>query len=82
MFLRLIDGGLLTAPDYRIYAPDGKWIVENEAVAPDIEVDWHPAEMSRGYDAQLMKAIDVLKQKIAAQPRPWPRHEPYPVDSD
>ena len=82
MFLSLIDGGGLTAPDYRIYDPNGKWIVENTGVTPDIEVDWHPEEMSRGVDAQLMKAIEILNQKIADDPLTWPRHEPFPVDNN
>ncbi len=80
MFLSLIDGGGLSAPDYRIYDPKGHWIVENEGVTPDIEVDWHPEEMARGYDAQLMKAIEILKQNIEDEPLPWPKHDPYPVD--
>jgi len=80
MFVQLIDGGGLSAPDYRIYTPSGKWIVENEGITPDVIVDWKPAEMARGYDAQLMKAIEILKKKIAEDPLPWPKHEPYPVD--
>ena len=80
MWIGLIDGGGLSAPDYRIYDPSGKWVVENEGVQPDIVVDLDPVEVSRGYDAQLMKAIEVLKEKIKADPRPWPKHELYPVD--
>jgi len=80
MFIPFIDGGMLTAPDYRIYDPSGKWIVENQGVQPDIVVDLHPAEVARGYDAQLMKAIEVLKKKIEEDPLPWPEHEPFPVD--
>jgi tricorn protease len=80
MFLDLVDGGGLSAPDYRIYDPEGRWIVENEGVQPDIVVDLHPEEVARGHDAQLTKAIEVLLQKIEAEPRPWPQHEPFPVD--
>jgi len=40
-------------------------------------VDHDRAEMARGYDAQLMKAIEVLKQLIKEDPRPWPTHEPF-----
>ncbi len=80
MFIGLIDGGSLTAPDYRIYDPQGRWVVENEGVRPDIEVELHPAEMARGYDAQLMKAVEVLLEKIEQDPRPWPVHEAFPVD--
>jgi tricorn protease len=82
MFIRLIDGGAITAPDYRIYSTEGKWVVENEGVEPDIVVDLDPEEMSRGYDAQLMKGIEVLQEKIRTDPRPWPEHEPFPVDPE
>ncbi|UCF67053.1 MAG: PD40 domain-containing protein [Acidobacteriota bacterium] len=80
MWIELIDGGGLSAPDYRIYDPDGKWIVENVGVEPDIVVDLHPEEMKRGHDAQLIKAIEVLMDEIREDPRPWPQHEPFPTD--
>ena len=80
MWIGLIDGGGVSAPDYRIYNPNGDWIVENVGVEPDIVVDLHPAEVERGYDAQLMKGIEVLMEKIETEPRPWPQHEPFPVD--
>jgi len=78
MFMELIDGGGLTAPDYRIYTPDGDWVVENEGVSPDIEVELDPAEMARGHDAQLAKAIEILLAKIEAEPRPAPTNPPFP----
>jgi tricorn protease len=80
MFYPMIDGGGLTCPDYRIYTPDGRWIVENEGVTPDIVVDLDPAEVFSGYDAQLMKGIEELKKAMAADPRPWPKHPPFTVD--
>jgi tricorn protease len=80
MFIGMVDGGGITAPDYRIYDPSGKWVVENEGVTPDIEVDLDPVEMSRGYDAQLVKGIEILLGKIKEDPRPWPVHEPFTVD--
>ena len=80
MFIRLVDGGGLSAPDYRIYTPEGQWIVENEGVTPDIEIDLNSEEMARGYDAQLMKGVEVLLEQIKADPRPWPEHQPFPVD--
>jgi len=63
-----------------VYDPQGKWIVENVGIEPDIVVDLQSAEMARGYDAQLMKAIEYLMEQIRQDPRPWPEHEPYPVD--
>jgi tricorn protease len=80
MWLDLVNGGGISAPDYRIYGREGQWVVENEGVEPDIVVDLHPEEMARGHDAQLMKAIEVLMAKIASDPRSWPDHEPFPVD--
>lgn len=80
MFIEMIDGGGLTAPDYRIYDKDGKWIVENHGVEPNIVVDLDAAEMARGIDGQLMKAIEVLKEKIREDPLSWPKHNPFPVD--
>lgn len=73
MFIPLMDGGGLTAPDYRIYTPEGKWTVENVGVTPDIVVDLDPAEMQRGYDAQLQEGIKYLLKKIKDEPRPWPK---------
>lgn len=72
-----VYGGGLSAPDYWIYDTNGEWIVENEGVVPDIIVDLHPEEVARGYDAQLMKAVEVLMQKIEEEPRPWPEHKPF-----
>ena len=80
MFIRMIDGGGLTAPDYRIYDEKGQWVVENIGVEPDITVDLHPAEVARGYDAQLMKGIELLVKKIKEEPRPWPKHDPWPME--
>jgi tricorn protease len=80
MFIPLIDGGTITAPDYRIYNEKGEWVVENEGVTPDIIVDIDSKKYSEGYDTQLMKAVDVVMKKIDEEPRSWPKHKPYPVD--
>ena len=80
MWIGLIDGGGMSAPDYRIYDPDGRWIVENEGVIPDIEIDLDPVEMSRGEDAQLLKGIEVLMKNIEEDPKLWPKHEKFKSD--
>jgi len=76
--IELMDGSGLTAPNYRIYNSEGTWIIENEGVVPDIEVELDPAEMMAGHDAQLEKAIDVLMQKIRDEPIRDPTHPPIP----
>ncbi|HSF23213.1 MAG TPA: PDZ domain-containing protein [Blastocatellia bacterium] len=61
-----IDGGGITAPCLAFYDLTGKWAVENEGVAPDIEVEYTPAEVIKGRDPQLeravQEAIKLLKQ--------------------
>jgi tricorn protease len=80
MFIELIDGGNITAPDYRIYNDKGEWVVENEGVTPDIIIDVDSKKYAEGYDTQLMKAVEVVMKKISEEPRRWPQHKPYPVD--
>ena len=79
MFIPLIDGGGITAPDYRIYHTDGSWIVENEGVTLDIIVELKPKEIVEGYDAQLMKGVEVLPKEIKENPKDWLEHGPFPV---
>ncbi len=80
MWISLIDGGGMSAPDYRIYSTEGKWVVENEGVEPDSTVDLDPVEVANGYDAQLETAIEIVKKQIEQDPLEWPQHEPFPID--
>lgn len=65
----LIDGGFLTVPYFRFFTPEGEWRVENEGVAPDIDVELDPAAVNRGEDTQLDAAIaDVMKRLATWQP--------------
>ena len=43
-----IDGGGITAPSLAFYDLNGRWAVENEGVAPDIEVEITPADVIGG----------------------------------
>jgi tricorn protease len=59
----LIDGGQLVVPFFRFFTPEGEWRIENEGVAPDIEVVQDPVAVNAGRDPQLEAAIaDVLKR--------------------
>ena len=59
----LMDGAYLTVPFFRFFDTDNRWSVENEGVAPDIEVALDPIATNRGRDTQLEKAIEeVLSQ--------------------
>ena len=54
----LVDGGYLTAPDNAVFDPiNGKWVAENEGVAPDIEVRQDAKSLANGIDPQLERAV-------------------------
>ena len=74
----LLDGGFVTAPDLAIWTEDG-FVVENEGVPPDVEVEQLPAEVIAGRDPQLDKAIEIVLAKLAAAPPVSPTRPPYPV---
>ena len=60
---QLMDGGYLTVPFFRFFDANNQWTVENQGVAPDIEVTLDPIATNKGQDTQLEKAIEeVLSQ--------------------
>jgi tricorn protease len=63
----LMDGGFVTAPRLAIVSPNGEWEVENEGVAPDVEVEMTPKAVIAGRDPQLEKAIELVMAELAAQ---------------
>ena len=67
-------------PDYRIYSPEGKWIIENVGVTPDIEVENTPAEVMNGVDCQLETAIKHLLELLQKDPKEKPKHEAFIVE--
>ena len=52
-----IDRGRMVAPRGGFYDVNGKWSIEGEGIAPDIEVAQNPAEVLKGNDPQLERAV-------------------------
>jgi tricorn protease len=77
-FPALMDGGVVTAPNLAIWTEDG-WVVENEGVPPDIEVEQTPADVIAGRDPQLEKAIQVIMDELKRNPPPKLKRPPFPV---
>lgn len=75
----LTDGGLARAPMNGVYGAEGKWLIEQEGVAPDVVVDNLPHATFKGRDAQLEAAIAYLQKKIAEDPRAVPPPPKYPI---
>ena len=53
----LMDGGLVTFPEFGLFNLEGAWDVENHGVDPDIVVENLPEEVNRGRDPQLERAV-------------------------
>ena len=77
-FPEFIDGGSVTAPNVAYYNEDG-FRIENEGVAPDIEVEQWPKEVMQGRDPQLEKAIEVILEELQNNPVSYPERPSYPI---
>ena len=64
----LLDGGRITSPNFGIYDMDGKWIIENEGVAPDVFVEQMPKDLLEGRDPQLERTIQLLLEEMKTYP--------------
>jgi tricorn protease len=75
------DNGVASAAELGVYGPEGKWLIEGHGVDPDMVVDDLPHATFEGKDAQLDAALKLLEDEIQKDPRPVPRHPPYPDKS-
>ena len=73
-----IDGGSMIAPRGGFFSKDGKWAVENEGVAPDIDVENWPKDVIAGKDPQLERAVEEALRMLKAQPPARMTTEPAP----
>jgi len=73
-----VDGGSAIAPRGGFFARDGKWAVENEGVAPDIDVENFPKEVIAGHDPQLEAAVAEALKQLKEHPVVRATKEPPP----
>ena len=73
-----IDGGSVTAPNVAFWNEDG-FRIENEGIAPDIEVEQWPKDVIAGKDPQLDKAIEQVLEELKSNPSEKPVRPEYPV---
>jgi tricorn protease len=78
-FPTLMDGATITAPNLAIWDAEKGWIVENEGVPPDIEVEQTPADVIAGRDPQLERAIAIVLEELRKSPPASPKRPPFPV---
>ncbi len=71
--LPFIDGADLRKPEFASYSSEkSEWIIEGHGVDPDIVLDNDPYQEYMGKDAQLEKAIEVIRQQVKEQYKPLP----------
>jgi tricorn protease len=62
----LLDGSAIRTPGSGVWLATGQ-LMENYGVPPDILVDNTPNDFVKGRDAQIEKAVEVLRAEIAKQ---------------
>jgi tricorn protease len=78
--LPLVDGGVVTMPDFGMWDPQTEqWVIENHGVDPDIEVENAPHEMVAGHDPQLERGIDYCLEQLKTHPPKKPTPPKYKV---
>src|SRR5882724_2839865 len=63
-----VDGGSAIAPRGGFFARDNRWAVENEGVAPDVDVENWPKEVIAGHDPQLERAVQEAMRMMKEHP--------------
>jgi tricorn protease len=74
-----MDGGGITAPSLAFYDMSGHWAVENQGITPEIQVEYSAAEVAKGHDPQLERAVQEALKLLEQHP---PTHvaRPAPID--
>jgi tricorn protease len=69
--LPLLDGSSVNKPEVANFGADGKWVLEDVGMVPDVEVDNDPWQEFNGNDQQLSKAIQMVLelQKTDTKPK-------------
>jgi tricorn protease len=76
----LADGGGILVSTFRMLDTDGRWAVENEGVAPDIEVIDRPELVARGEDPSLEAGVRYLLEQLEKNPPAELEVEAAPAD--
>ena len=63
-----VDGGSMIAPRGGFFSHEGHWAVENEGVAPDIDVENWPKDVIAGRDPQLERAVQEALRMMKEKP--------------
>jgi tricorn protease len=68
--LPLLDGSDVRKPEVANFSPDGKWVLEDVGMVPDIEVDNDPWKEYHGTDEQLNRGIEIILDLLRTDTKP------------
>jgi tricorn protease len=75
-----VDGGQMSAPNRGFFNPKkGTWDIENNGVAPDVEVGMNPAAVRAGRDPQLEQAVQIALEELKKTPAVTVKKPKYPI---
>lgn len=66
---KLADGGEVQVASARSLGLDGRWVIENEGVAPDVEVIDRPDMQAAGRDPSIEAAVSLLLDALSESER-------------
>lgn len=68
----LMDGGVISVPNYGMYNRQGEWTIEGPGVTPDIDVESDPNAYASGRDPQLDVTVKWLLDEVKRNPQSFP----------
>jgi tricorn protease len=74
-----VDGGRMVAPRGGFYDVNGQWAVEGVGISPDVEIQQTPADVIKGRDPQLEKAVEEALELLKTQAVEMKPEPPAPV---
>ncbi len=73
-----VDGGSMIAPRGGFFTRENRWAVENEGVAPDVDIENWPKDVVAGRDPQLERAVMEAMRMLKQRPVDRATKEPPP----
>ena len=64
----LVDGTIITTPEYAFYFQDAGWSVENYGATPNHDIDISPQDWAAEADPQMDKAIEIALDELTKNP--------------
>jgi len=75
----LLDGGVVSVPEFGTADEHGRWIIEGHGVDPDIVVEQDAVDVINGHDPQLERGVKELLERLPPAATGLPQPAPAPI---